>query len=45
MLPVALVTDRDCYNRRPPIPYEPLCSSIEDWLAADNLGSSAVDLI
>lgn len=44
MLPVALVTDRDCYDCRPPIPYESLGSSIENWLAADNLSSSAVYL-
>lgn len=45
MLPVALVADSDCNDRRPPIPHKSLGASIKDRLAADNLGSSAVYLM
>ena len=45
MLPVALVTNGDCNDGRPPIPHKSLGTSIEDWLATDNLGSSAVYLM
>lgn len=44
MLPVTLVANGDCNDGRPPIPHKPLGSSIKNWLAADNLGSSAVYL-
>lgn len=44
MLPVTLVTDGDCNDRRPPIPHKSLGPSIKDWLAADNFGSSTIYL-
>lgn len=44
MLAVALVAYSNCNDRRPPIPHKSLGPSIEDWLAADDLGSSAVYL-
>lgn len=44
MLSIALVADSDGNNLRPPIPYEPLGSGVEDGLATDNLGSSTVYL-
>ena len=44
MLSVALVTDSDGNNSRPPISHKSLGPSIEDRLATDNLGSSAVYL-
>lgn len=44
MLPVALVADSDSNDRRSPVPHKSLGSSIKDWLAADNFGSSAVYL-
>ena len=45
MLPVALVTDGDCNDRRPPIPHKSLGPSIKDGLATDDLGPSTVYLI
>lgn len=45
MLPMTLVADSDCNDRRPPIPHKSLGSSLKDWLAADYLGSSAVYLM
>ena len=44
MLSMALITNCDCDDPRPPIPHESFCSSIENGLATDDLGSSAIYL-
>lgn len=44
MLSMALITDSDCDNCRPPVPHKSLGSSIEYRFTADDLGSGAVYL-